>query len=243
VYAEEEVASDLRLSDADKARYANPPAETIFTKEYYYHLLAPLRGKKVLEIACGSGLDTCLAAYFGAEVYAYDVSPAAVHLARKRAEVNGVSDRVHLQVSGDLAQAFAGEQFDAVAGYAAIHHIPLEGLAETIHARLRPGGLAVFTEPVINSRLLERARRMIPCRPVEITEDEQPLNDRTVAELAKPFSRIQRRQFECLSRAYRVLPHSRTLVRGLYRLDWWLMKLPPLRRFASVEVFALYRDT
>jgi SAM-dependent methyltransferase len=224
-----------------KERYAAPPADTMFSREYYYHLLGPLKGKRLLEIACGEGRDACIAAYNGAEVFAYDLSPAAVDLTRRRAESNGLSSRVQLQVCGDLAAAFAGEQFDAVVGYAALHHLCLDGLGETIHSRLKAGGVAVFAEPVVNSRTLDFLRRLIPYRPVEITEDERPLNDRQIAELAKPFAAIQRREFECIARLYPVFSTHRMIVRALFRLDRVLMRVKAFRRFASVVVFALYR--
>jgi 2-polyprenyl-3-methyl-5-hydroxy-6-metoxy-1,4-benzoquinol methylase len=239
VYAEEEKSEDLRLTDADKRRYANPPADTIFSKEYYFHLLSPQREKRILEIACGNGVDACLAAHLGAHVFAYDVSPAAIDLTRKRAEQNGLADRVHLQVCGDIEQAFAGEQFDAVMGFAALHHLNLNGLADRIRGRLKPGGVAVFAEPVVNSKTLDFVRRMIPYRPVEITEDEQPLNDRAIMELAKPFSRIRRREFECVSRVYPLFSRYSKLVSAAFWIDSWLMRVKPLRRFASVVVFAL----
>lgn len=239
VYAEEEKIGDLRLIDPDKRRYAHPPADAIFSKEYYFHLLAPLQGKRILEIACGNGVDACLAAHFGAEVFAYDVSPAAIDLVRKRAQVNGLSDRVHLQVCGDIGEAFVGEQFDAVMGFAALHHLSLEGLGERIRARLKPGGVAVFAEPVVNSKTLAFVRKLIPYRPAEITEDEEPLNNRAIGKLAKPFGRIRRREFECVSRVYPLFSRYGKLVHQVHRLDSWLMRVKPLRRFASVVVFAL----
>ena len=242
VYAAEEQTSPLLLTERDKQRYANPPATTMFSKEYCYHLLGGLQGKKVLEIACGNGVDTCLAAFYGADVSAYDISPAAIHLTRKRAEANGLSDRIHLEACGDLTQAFAGEEFDAIVGYAALHHLPLAGLGEQLRDRLRPGGVAVFQEPVVNSPLLARVRQWIPYLPTAVTDDEEPLNDRVIAELAQSFDRLQRREFECVSRIYPLLKRYRPLVRALFRLDRQLMKIKPLRRFASVTAFGLYRD-
>jgi 2-polyprenyl-3-methyl-5-hydroxy-6-metoxy-1,4-benzoquinol methylase len=129
VHADEAATSDLLVPEADQHRYAHPPRHTIYSKAYYDHLLAPLRGKKVLEIACGSGFDACLTASYGAEMYAYDLSAAAIDVARRRADVNGVSDRVHFQVCGDLKDAFRGEQFEVVMGFAVLHHLPLQGLA------------------------------------------------------------------------------------------------------------------
>jgi methylase of polypeptide subunit release factors len=90
VYRREAETGSLLLADCDKLRYTAPSEDTIFHKEYYYHLLAPLKGKKVLEIACGNGVDTCIAAHNRTEVYAYDVSPGAVELTRRRVEANGL---------------------------------------------------------------------------------------------------------------------------------------------------------
>lgn len=239
VYVEEGRNADLRLTENDKRRYANPPANTIFLKEYYFHLLGSLRGKRILEIACGNGIDACLAAQYGAEVYAYDVSPAAIDLVRKRAEANGLSNRIHLQTCGEIDLAFEGEKFDIVMGFTALHHLALDGLAQRIRERLKPGGMAVFAEPVVNSKALAFVRKRIPYRPVDITEDELPLNDCAIAELARPFGRIRRREFECISRIYPLFVRYRKLVRAVHRIDSWLMRIKPLRRFASVVVFAL----
>lgn len=239
VYTHEEESGTLDLHPSDKLRFANRPANTIYMKEYYFHLLGSLKGKRVLEIACGGGYDTCLAAHYGAEVHAYDVSPAAINLTRKRAQVNGLSDQVHLQVCGDLDEAFAGEQFDVVMGFAALHHLPLEGLGARIRARLKPNGTAVFAEPVINSKALAFVRKLIPYRPAEITEDELPLNNAVIADLARSFGRIRRRDFECVSRIYPLCSRYGKLVHALFWMDSWLMRIKPLRRFASVTVFAL----
>ena len=230
------------LNDFDQRRYANPLANTIFPREFYFHLLAPLQGKDVLEIACGNGIDASISAYNGANHHAYDLTQKSIELTRKRAQVNGVSDRMELQVCGDFAQAFPGQKFDHIIGYAALHHVPMQGLSEMVYDRLKPGGVAVFAEPVINSKLLDRVRNCVPFYHVTPTQDEVPLNDRDILEFAKPFDRIVRREFQCVSRIWPFFPNNWPLAVGLHWLDHYLMKIPTLRRFASVTVFALYRD-
>jgi SAM-dependent methyltransferase len=213
----------------------------VFPREFYYHLLAPLRGKDVLEIAAGNGIDACIGAHNGANVHAYDISDASVQMIRRRARVNGVSQRVKLQVTGDFTAAFPGQRFDAVIGYAALHHIPLEGLAQQVYDRLKPGGVAVFAEPVINSRWLHRLRRLIPYHIFEPTEDEQPLDDRQIARFARPFDRVVRREFQLLRRVWPMFPNNWPLAWALHHIDHGLLKIPLLRRFATVVVFGLYR--
>lgn len=230
------------LSAFDKQRYTAPPANTIFPREYFYHLLAPLTGKKTLEIACGNGIDACICAHNGANAHAYDISSASIDMVRRRARINGLGSKVNLQVTADFDDAFAGESFDATLGYAALHHLPTDGLAQRIYDRLRPGGVAVFAEPVINSKALHAVRRCIPYSFWEDTDDEIPMNDASIAEFAQPFDRMVRREFQCVSRLWPMFPHHFGIASALHRIDHVLMKLPMLRRFATVVVFGLYRD-
>jgi len=241
-YADESAAGINKLSDFDCRRYTNPPANTIFPREYYYHLLAPLKGKQVMEIACGNGIDASICAHNGATVHAYDITSQSIAMTRKRAERNGVSNRVNLQSCGDFAQAFPGQKFDHVIGYAALHHIPMERLSQMVYDRLKPGGMAVFAEPVINSKGLDWIRNRLPFYHVMPTEDEVPLNDRDIAEFAKPFDRMVRREFQCTSRIWPFFPNNWPLALALHKLDYYLMKVPALRSLASVVVFGLYRD-
>jgi 2-polyprenyl-3-methyl-5-hydroxy-6-metoxy-1,4-benzoquinol methylase len=241
-YAKEAAAGLTPLSPADRVRYTAPKANTIFPREFYYHLMAPLQGKDTLEIACGNGIDASIAAHNGAHVHAYDISSQSITMVRQRAQINGVADRVQLEVTGHFAQAFPGQTFDVIMGYAALHHIPLAGLAQQVYARLRPGGVAVFAEPVINSTLLHRIRRMVPYYIFPPTEDEKPLNDADIAAFAQPFDRMVRREFQFTSRIWPMFPHWWSLAWSLHQLDYWLLKLPMLRRLATVVVFGLYRD-
>lgn len=241
-YAQEAAGGIHPLSAFDKRRYANPPAHTIFPREYYYHLLAPLAGKDVLEIACGNGIDASICAHLGANHHAYDITEQSIRMTAQRARVNGVTDRVHLQVCGDFPQAFPGQKFDHVIGYAALHHVPMDGLSQMVYDRLKPGGVAVFAEPVINCQVLNRLRQLVPFRHVTPTQDEIPLNDSDIARFAQPFDRMVRREFQCLSRVWPFFPNNWPLAVTLHWLDSYLLSVPALRRFASVVVFGLYRD-
>src|ERR1700730_17204736 len=52
------------------------------------------RGKKVLEIGCGIGTDTINFARHGAQVTAVDLTEKSLELARLRAKVFGLEDRI-----------------------------------------------------------------------------------------------------------------------------------------------------
>jgi len=242
-YTDEAAQGIARLSDFDKARYTAPPANTIFPREFYYHLLAPLRGKRVLEIASGNGIDAALMTHNGAELSTYDISPASIAMVNQRCAVNGTSANLRTQVSGDFLEAFPGETFNHIVGYAALHHLTDWGtLAGQIYDRLEPGGCAVFAEPVLNSRLLGLVRRCVPLAIDEMTDDEKPMTSKDLARFAKPFDRTRRRHFQLTSRVWRLWPNNWPLALALHRLDHVLMKAPFMNRLATVEVIAMYRD-
>ncbi len=241
-YDQEAAQGIAPLNDFDRLRYTAPPATTIYPREFFYHLLTPLAGKDILEIAAGNGIDASICAHNGANVHAYDLSEKSIDLVRRRARVNAVDQHVHTQVTGNFNDAFPGKTFDAILGYAALHHLPdLAELSQQVYTRLKPGGVAVFAEPVVNSKALDRLRRLIPYAIHEMTDDEQPMNDRAITDFARPFDRIVRRDFQLTSRLWPVFPSNWPLAVALHKLDSGLLKLPFMRRFATVVVLGLYR--
>ena len=68
-------------------RYRTPG--NVYSKEYCFRLLGDLRDKTILDVGCGEGEDGMILAKLGARVTGLDVSPAAIELARQRAQVNG----------------------------------------------------------------------------------------------------------------------------------------------------------
>jgi SAM-dependent methyltransferase len=83
-------------------------------------------GKRVLEIGCGLGTDTINFARAGARVTAVDLSRASLELARQRAAVFGVDDRIQF-VEADaerLADYVQPAPYDLVYSFGVIHHSP-----------------------------------------------------------------------------------------------------------------------
>lgn len=101
------------------------------------------RGKRVLEVGCGIGTDSVNFARAGAELTAVDLSGASLRIARQRAEVMGVEDRIRF-VEADaegLASVLEGERFDLVYSFGVIHHTPHPDVALGQIRRLTlPGG-------------------------------------------------------------------------------------------------------
>jgi 2-polyprenyl-3-methyl-5-hydroxy-6-metoxy-1,4-benzoquinol methylase len=83
-------------------------------------------GRRVLEIGCGLGTDTVSFARAGAHVTAIELSDESAALARQRAEVYGLADRVSIHVGNaeELPQLLPPQPFDLVYSFGVIHHSP-----------------------------------------------------------------------------------------------------------------------
>ena len=101
------------------------------------------RGKKVLEIGCGIGTDTMNFARHGASVTAVDLTEKSLEVARKRAEVFGLADRIRFfQANAEQLSSFVPvEQYDLVYSFGVIHHTPHpERVLEELRKYVKPGG-------------------------------------------------------------------------------------------------------
>ena len=107
------------------------------------------RGKRVLEIGCGIGTDTMNFARAGADVTAVDLSAESIKLAKTRAEVFGLSDRIQFfEANGERLSEFIPQgKFDLVYSFGVIHHSPFP---EKIVAQIRDN----FVEPGSTLKLM-----------------------------------------------------------------------------------------
>ena len=84
------------------------------------------RGKRVLEIGCGIGTDTINFARHGALVTAVDLSEKSLAIARERAKVYGMEDRIqfHQGSAEELNSMVPVEPYDLIYSFGVIHHTP-----------------------------------------------------------------------------------------------------------------------
>jgi SAM-dependent methyltransferase len=86
-------------------------------------------GRRVLEIGCGLGTDTINFARAGARVTAVDLSSRSLELARQRAEVFALTERItFIEADAErLSEFVEPAQYDLVYSFGVIHHTPHPG--------------------------------------------------------------------------------------------------------------------
>lgn len=212
---------------------------------YAYSLIDQPAGRLMLDLGCGRGAHTVHFAQSGAYVVAVDLSGGMVAATRRRAIDAGVGDRVATQQMSAESLGFVDATFDYVFGHSVLHHTDLAATRREVHRVLKPGGRAVFLEPLDHNPLLNLFRRLTPWRR---TPTEKPLSLTELRFFAEPFPYSSHREFYLLALgAFAFVPLGQRALfqRTLHLLngaDQRIFRLAPaLRRYAWVTVLELRR--
>jgi SAM-dependent methyltransferase len=123
------------------------------------------------------------------------------------------------------------QSFDVVFGNEVLHHLTDALGAASLELRrvLKPDGLAVFSEPVLRSKLIAGLRKVFP-KNDEITEDERQLNDADFAKFLEAFDcRIE--NLDILSRLSKLLSRGplESAPRAIAWISFYAMPRGPFR--------------
>ncbi|MFH1425973.1 MAG: class I SAM-dependent methyltransferase [Candidatus Kerfeldbacteria bacterium] len=132
-----------------------------------------VKGRKVVDIACGTGYGTALIADRGAtDITGIDISSESINYARKKYQ----RKNLRFLVGDAMNIPLADESADVIVSYETIEHVPDYGafLAE-VKRVLRPGGTLIISSP---NRLITSPNKGLHDRPdnryhnIEFTADE-----------------------------------------------------------------------
>lgn len=231
----------LRVSAATFARYEHPPRDTAYPLEFAYHELGDVTGKRVVDFGCGSGANTALLTNRGAHVWAIDISEDLLRLAQRRLAVSGRDGGATFIAGSAHDMPFPDASIDVVFGIAILHHLDLNLVSREVRRVLKPGGRAIFQEPVRNSAVIRFLRSLVPYRAPDISPYERPLTDAELAQFAAGFTKWSVRAFALPHvQVGQVLPVVKNHWRKLYAWDKMLLQRAPwLARYASIRVISL----
>jgi SAM-dependent methyltransferase len=131
------------------------------------------KGALILDYGCGDAAHCAMhAARHGYDAVAIDLSDVAIENARELAAREGLADRIDFRVMNAEELQFPDATFDVVSGQGVIHHLDIDPAMREIARVLKPGGHAVFVEPMGHNPLINLYRRRTP---EQRSVDEHPL--------------------------------------------------------------------
>ncbi len=199
------------------------------------------RAPDILEYGSGAGAYASIAlAEAGYASVGIDISEASVQAARARAERDFPEVDTRYEVMNAEQLDFDDDSFDIVCGNGVIHHLDLDRAYGEVARVLRPGGTALFAEPLGHNALINLYRRLTP---EQRTDDEHPLRRPDVQLADAYFGRVEAWYFHLF--VLLAVPLARSPLfdparRALDRIDSELFRLlPPARRQAWQVVLRL----
>jgi SAM-dependent methyltransferase len=194
------------------------------------------KGGAALEYGCGQGSHAQFMARHGASrVVGIDISDVAIETARKAAADAGVANTEYRRMNAEYLE-FDDNSFDLICGTAILHHLDLAKAYSELARVLRPGGLAVFMEPLGHNPLINLYRRMTPNLR---TVDEHPLMMRDIADAKDHFRRVTPNHFVLQSLAavpFHGRKSFRTVLGACEASDALLFRVLPFMKRYSWQV-------
>lgn len=220
-----------------------PPGENFYTHAQrastmvgVNEFLGDLRGKYVLEYGCGLGESATLLAKTGARVITFDLSPTSILVSRERAKLNHVDTNIQLAVAAGEYLPYANDSFDVVFGRAILHHLDVDLGWFEVSRVLKPGGKAVFVEPMGMNPLLNFVRDYVPYPHKNPRGADHPLTYDDIHKWGKGVREFRYREIQLLSMLERGFGFGKRISILRQIDDFLLTRLPFLRRFCRYVV-------
>ena len=168
----------------------NFEAVTAPENRYALEVMGEIRGRRILDIGCGAGETSVFFASRGARVTALDISEQMVSVANRLAEKHGVQINAKTMMVENMD--LPDNRYDFVFGNGVLHHLNRTHAYREIHRVLKPGGKAIFIEPLCYNPVITLYR--IIANTVR-TKNEKPFKFKDFKILQKFFSKVSHREF------------------------------------------------
>ena len=124
------------------------PARLAFTRKAF-QMLPDLEDPRILDVGCGQGGPTLeLARLSAGLVTGLDIDPSALDELARRAEEEGLADRIEAVRGSMFDMELAGERFDVIWSEGSMHILGFERALGEWRRFIRPGGFLVVHEMI-----------------------------------------------------------------------------------------------
>jgi 2-polyprenyl-3-methyl-5-hydroxy-6-metoxy-1,4-benzoquinol methylase len=215
----------------------------------YWHLYQIVQeharpGARLLDFGCGWGVASILFAHLGYQVSGFDVSEGNLAMARRLAEREGFGDTVCFQRQTAEKLDYPDASFDVIAGIDILHHVEIEPSIRECRRILKPGGIAVFREPLEspifdtlrNTKLGRWIKPNVASFDSHITGDERKLTRQDLITIEKSFPSPIIVRFRVISRLDALV---RNATMPLEKLDYMLNAIPGFISLSGAAVLKL----
>jgi len=164
---------------------------------YLISALSNIKGRRVLELGCGSGWLTYELSKRDGIVYAIDISDECLKETEQYLTNNNVSlKNINLSNQSASMLEYNNNYFDFVVCNALLHHTEIDKTIAEMHRVLNPGGQIIILEPLGHNLLLNIYRYLTPnYRSV----NEKALKMKDVELIKRNFKNVKLRGFYLLS--------------------------------------------
>lgn len=204
-------------------------------------IMSAAKGKRVLDYGCGRGEYSLELLSLGAKVEGIDISQAYVQKAQQACLAAGHDPAdFNFQVMDAHSLDFDDDSFDFVVGNGILHHLDYPTALAEINRVLKPGGRAIFQEPLSGNPLLGLLRMLTPSTR---TDDERPFKASDLRAIARDWD-VQSKYYGLLTAPVAMVtsiilrPWPNNVI--LRMAEWLEMRIGKLGFLRSWHQYALF---
>ena len=241
----EKAYHDQRFGGDNSERSAARKYYSLMNKagqEYRSVAIATCGNGHLLEYGCGTGRQSQVWLRTGARITGIDISSEAIEKAKTTIMGTEFADRAEYYEMNAEAMSFKDDTFDVIVGSGIIHHLELDPCYSELARVLKPGGLAVFMEPLGHNYLINFYRKLTPGMR---TEDEHPLRMEDIRHAERYFNNVKASYYNLttlLAVPFRKTFLFKPLFNMFHQLDRALFKVLPFLRKHAWFIVLQMRD-